>query len=102
MLIKISPVWRRRIKTLAKAIMFLLGLLILPHIYAAYFISTIDYGNIAKPIEAFVDVGNKLYVVAFLLYAFLARTVRELGFFNLLYFLVIYAVLMYLYLTIAF
>ena len=41
MLIKISPVWRRRIKTLAKAIMFLLGLLILPHIYAAYFISTI-------------------------------------------------------------
>lgn len=68
----------------------------------AYFISTVDYGNIAKPIEAFVDVGNKLYVVSFLLYAFLPRTVRKLGFFNLLYFLVIYAVLMYLYLTIAF
>ena len=50
MLIRISPVWHRRIKTLAKAIMFLLGLLILPHIYAAYFISTVDYGNIAKPI----------------------------------------------------
>ena len=89
-------------KYIRQALIFLLGLLIMPHIYAAYFISTIDYGTTVKPIEEFIDAGNKLYVVAYLMYAFLPKLIREIKFFNFLYFCVIYALLMYVYLSLIF
>ncbi len=93
---------KKQWKHIYQALIFLLGLLILPHIYSAYFISTVDYGDIEKPIDEFINIGNKLYIVAYLMYAFLPKLIRETRFFNMLYFLVIYAILMYLYLNIVF
>lgn len=83
--------------TSVKALVFLLGFMILPHFYASYFISVI-YVPGPKPIDQFVDIANKLYVLAYLLYAFLPRSIRELTFFNFLYFLSIYGIIMFAYL----
>lgn len=96
---KISKVQAEKFEcpTIIKALVFLTGFMILPHFYASYFISVIYYSG-PKPIEQFVDAGNMLYVVSYLLYAFLPRSIRELTFFNFLYFLSIYGFLMFAYL----
>lgn len=88
------------LRTALNALLFLTGFVFLPHVYASYFVSVISHGD-KNPIDQYIDAGYKIYVAAYLAYAFLPKTIREIKFFNFLYFLVIYAVLMFLYLKFA-
>lgn len=91
---------KQQLRLVKNALLFLLGFIILPHLYASYFVSVISHGA-DNPIQQYIDVGNKLYIVAYLIYAFQSRDIRELKYFNFLFFCMIYAAIMFFYLKFA-